>query len=816
MRTLELVCAQLIPAGVPFKVAKTMGVLHALNEGRLGASQVGKFITVYPATDRQANEVATLFQERLAEVEGPAVPTDFPLGGPVYTRYGGFNPILRRNRLGHIEKFIRSSSGDLVRDSYEAPPTKPDEVKWPFSTRQFGDAGRASSNSGLLLHGTYLVTGVLKAATKGIVLEAICLRDQGDVRACVLKEARAHTVSDELGRDARDRLRRQLSVGRKLRDVAGIVIPIEYFEMDEHGYLVSERAPGNPLAVAPVPLHARSRTEREHARRILLSLCRTVRAMHSRGVAHRDVTPNNMVVTGDGEVTLVDLELAWEATDPERPFYEGTPGYVAPEQVDRTDIADPFSSDRYSIGAVAAHLFTALDPRLLDRGSEEQVIRRLMAHSGVDERLAGVTARLLSSDPTRRPGLHALEAALAEWSLSLPTGLSIPTPELVASAASGLFTHSESDSSGLWISSVTHTKDRNQPPDYDVFRSCYRGIAGALYLIARLSKGGIRTIPDERVAQLTDWLLRHEATPDDQMPGLHFGEAGVAVAICELVSAGRLTGGDWLDPYLDEALNGPLDWPDLTHGAAGQGLAALICASLLGKPNLNLAARRCAQHLIDTQEADGSWRMPQGVEGMSGKKLTGFAHGVAGIAYFLLSYGATADELEADRAAERALRWLADHARPTPGGGMCWPTEAGGTDVWHWWCHGGPGIALAFLRAFATTGQSRYEELVRGALDALPRNLSVPNLTQCHGLAGVGEVYLEAGTLLSDPAYRHEAHSLASRIAVLADSRTAGRVWLAEDMWIPTVDLMTGSGGVVHFLARVAGLDGFGSPPLLL
>ena len=76
-------------------------------------------------------------------------------------------------------------------------------------------------------------------------------------------------------------------------------------------------------------------------------------------------------------------------------------------------------------------------------------------------------------------------------------------------------------------------------------------------------------------------IRTHAPAPDAGMPGLHFGEAGVAVALSEAIDAGLLARTELVNAFLHKALAGPLDWPDLTHGAAGQGVASLYCADRL-------------------------------------------------------------------------------------------------------------------------------------------------------------------------------------------------------------------------------------------
>ena len=54
-------------------------------------------------------------------------------------------------------------------------------------------------------------------------------------------------------------------------------------------------------------------------------------------------------------------------------------------------------------------------------------------------------------------------------------------------------------------------------------------------------------------------------------------------------------------------------------------------------------------------------------------------------------------------------------AATRPQGALVWPTRLGDHDIWRWWCHGAPGIALTFLKLFETTGVARYADIAAAA-----------------------------------------------------------------------------------------------------
>src|SRR5581483_4991003 len=122
---LARVVPELKSAKVPFKVIRDSALLAQLNEGSLGITQVGKFLTIYPDSDSGARRLA----ERLIAItrgfHGPVITTDLRLGGVVYARYGAFNPVATRDRLGQQALFIRDPEGNLRRDTYEVPFSMP-------------------------------------------------------------------------------------------------------------------------------------------------------------------------------------------------------------------------------------------------------------------------------------------------------------------------------------------------------------------------------------------------------------------------------------------------------------------------------------------------------------------------------------------------------------------------------------------------------------------------------------------------------------------------------------------------------------------
>jgi WD40 repeat protein len=111
--------------------------------------------------------------------------------------------------------------------------------------------------------------------------------------------------------------------------------------------------------------------------RIVDVICRTAQAVehaHQRGVVHRDLKPANLMVGDLGEIWVLDWGLAQLQREPLEPTASeidsethlllrtggmvGTPGYMAPEQVDAEAGPTGPRSDVYALGAILYHVLT--------------------------------------------------------------------------------------------------------------------------------------------------------------------------------------------------------------------------------------------------------------------------------------------------------------------------------------------------------------------------------------------------------------------------------------------------------------------------
>ena len=231
----------------------------------------------------------------------------------------------------------------------------------------------------------------------------------------------------EKGEDvaSRERFRREARTAARLTHPN--IVPLHGFgEADGMLYLVMGYVQGEPLSArmrrgAPLGL--------AESRRIGAEIADALDHAHGRGVVHRDIKPDNILIDDEtGRAMLADFGIAKArgggAAVTQAGGVVGTPAYMSPEQASGREELDG-RSDLYSLGIV---LYESVAGRLPFEGRDggEQLVKRLTqepralkeARSDVPDDLAAAVMRCLAKDPEARfPDARRLREAIA------PTGL---------------------------------------------------------------------------------------------------------------------------------------------------------------------------------------------------------------------------------------------------------------------------------------------------------------------------------------------------------------------------------------------------------
>jgi hypothetical protein len=859
----------LVAEEVPFKFAAGHHVVRLLNSTHADRASGGKFITIYPADDAQAVRLAEACHRATEGLAGPVILSDraYRPNSLVHYRYGGFSGAPAVDADGIVVHLIKGPDGAPLPDERTASYRAPSWLADPFQPSAGGSAAPGSTASAaagatnatatapaaaggtVVLHGRYRILGALSHANKGGTYLA---EDTTTGAQVVLKEGRPH-VGDEGRGDARARVRHEARMLALVEQLGRTPRLVEVFEQSGHVFLVEEYidapslrdvvegagdtpdSPGGPM----VPLPAGEIQD------LATALAETLAAFHEAGIVVGDFNPNNILVTDDGSVLVIDLEHARRTGEPPA-GPAGTPGYASPEQL-RAE-GDGETDDRYSLGATLAYLATGADP-FFPAGADDTWSdpARLAAWLGaqvaagtVDAALADIALGAMAPRPTDRLSPAAVLTTLRgeggqtapgrggsmhpHSPTTTPADVEEQAAHVVVDLASWLLDTMGSGPAGhLWpagaaAASLDPIAVQAGASGVGLFLAQLVRAAGALPGAARerLDETRLREALGATAGWVADQLARNPARP----PGLYFGTSGVAWFLTE--AAGALGRDDLLRRANELALTIPVRVPnsDITHGTAGIGLGQLQQWLSTGDDRfLARAVVSGEQVLRAAARADGgvTWPVPAGAPTrLAGTVSYGYAHGNAGIATFLLALSAATGEPEFAAVATEALLTVLPQAVVVDGAAY-WPAspdDAGDSSeagYWPSWCNGSSGMGTAFLRASLATGEPTFRGAAEAAAKAGLRERWVSTAGQCHGLAGDAELLLDLASLPARPVPAGDPvrqAALAAAEALLLQRRTpvtpgTGTVFADDSGATVSAGFGTGLAGTGSFLLRL-------------
>ena len=211
-----------------------------------------------------------------------------------------------------------------------------------------------------------------------------------------------------------DRFEREIRLAASLQQanivpllVAGDIGGLPYFTMPYvEGESLRARLGRDPLSISEIVT-------------ILRDVTRALAYAHARGVVHRDIKPDNVLLSG-GAAVVTDFGIAKAisasrtggaegATLTQLGTSLGTPAYMSPEQVAGDPNVD-HRADLYSLGCVAFELLTGQQPfgnRTPQRMLAAHLTEEAPAVSGLrpdcPPQLAALVAQLMAKNPDERP-----------------------------------------------------------------------------------------------------------------------------------------------------------------------------------------------------------------------------------------------------------------------------------------------------------------------------------------------------------------------------------------------------------------------------
>ena len=292
-----------------------------------------------------------------------------------------------------------------------------------------------------LLNNRYQVIEVLGAGGFG---ETFLAEDthMPSRRRCAIKQLKPIAANDpQTYKLIRQRFEREAATLEYLGKSSD-QIPELYAYFPENGqfYLVQEWIHGQTLTqiVADKGLLSES-TVRE----ILLRLLSVLDYVHSKGIIHRDIKPDNIILrSSDRKPILIDFGAVKETIRsvvgtpgyPTQSLVMGTPGYMPSEQAVGRPV---YATDIYSLGLTAIYLLTGKRPQELETNQQTGEILWLEYAPNVSPSFAKILNQAIKPHPgdrysTASKMLHALQTASSIPPQAAPTAATVALNPVVA------------------------------------------------------------------------------------------------------------------------------------------------------------------------------------------------------------------------------------------------------------------------------------------------------------------------------------------------------------------------------------------------
>ena len=253
------------------------------------------------------------------------------------------------------------------------------------------------------LMGNYQILEEIGRGGMGVIYRA---RQRHSRRIVAIKRVLSYHADSQ---DTLMRFRREAQAAANLDHPN--ILPIYEVSESQEGlpFFSMKFASGGSLLEAAPAL----RSEPRRAVALMAKVARALQYAHEQGILHRDLKPGNILLDAHGEPMVGDFGLAkWlEPTGrlTRTPSIFGTPGYIAPEQVNGSDRKLTAAADVYGLGAVLFDLLSGRPPftgehalKTIQQAAEKPAPKLRTLAPELDRDLETICAKCLERDPHAR------------------------------------------------------------------------------------------------------------------------------------------------------------------------------------------------------------------------------------------------------------------------------------------------------------------------------------------------------------------------------------------------------------------------------
>jgi len=819
---LEKIIPDLISSHVFFKIVKDKETARSILDGKLGDSQIGKVISLYPESDEAAITIAKRLIELTPKFKGPVIPTDAYLGSNVYTRFGAFNPVIITNSEGKQEKYIYNSNNELVPDTHSIPFIMPEGTTWPFHEISSVAIPAAPIERGPLL-GKFKQICTLKRDAKGSVYKGVYLKNGFIPKACIIKQGKKNMWSDENDRDMIDRLIWQKEICEKLNSVIAAPKIIDFFICNDDAYLIMQYIKGPNLVEKVCELNNNckawvdlSKNHRKIITEYLLKSIDIMSVLQIQNVVHRDFTPVNFLVDNKNRLFLIDNELMYDLVErkPYPPFEAGTHGFMSPQQA-----AMQYPSlydDIYSLGAFLLGVFTGISPIQVDCDDQKMLTQIVYIITGSKE-LCAILPKCFLHQSDERPSINELKDCFLKYYARIGSSILIQKSieavvnteklkDVIIRSIHGLISPPTVIFNGLWYSKSSTSDSYGIKGTHEFSKSCglFEGITGVLYFLAKAHRFGF-PIHECKQAMAKGWSFlttKYLNSSSDLTPGLYGGAAGIALALSESIDAGILEDTELNRKYIYDCLIQETHSLDICQGIAGKGVVLLKCKQYLNEETFEKLLSNFLEQIFYKISKKGYWISVQEENGKKYNAIS-FSYGNTGIVYFLLLayqrnpidtlrnnlYGIL--NIMLHEANKMKKKYKKEGCRILLNG------DSGIVD-------GLQGLIIMVAKAYEIFKDESFKAIAEDLLYLYPSKIVHGKFDQFTGLPGIGEVYLYCYRIFRNEEWLRRATWIAQFLSSCCKLGDNGSLyWLGNNSEFPTADFMTGNSGIIHFLINL-------------
>ncbi len=191
----------------------------------------------------------------------------------------------------------------------------------------------------------------------------------------------------------------------KLSSNANVVQLFDFFQSGDEWFIILECVEGGTLKDK---LQRQGAMTLKEIKYYFGNLCDALQAAHNLGIVHRDIKPDNVLLTQSGEVKLGDFGISvMEGFTSEAAKAIGTPKYMPPEVIEAKK-ATP-RSDIYSLGIMLYEFSTGVAPflakdakKIATKHIKEKPTAPRLINPTIPQSLENIILRMIEKDPDNR------------------------------------------------------------------------------------------------------------------------------------------------------------------------------------------------------------------------------------------------------------------------------------------------------------------------------------------------------------------------------------------------------------------------------